>query len=237
MRKSKKSIIKKLFTLIELLIVIAIITILMSLLLPGLKSAKEAAVRIKCANNLKGLGSVWSNYLDDRNNIFPNYDDFTALNGGYGCDRWYQGLYDYTPHGSWDPVFACVGTHPRWTVDIANGIPGYYKGYSVKTFNASYLTNYSFNYYVIRDCKNGKRFRLTDIKRPSEKVFYMDGKNSYIGLKSTSKDDLIDCSIDTVEGKAAYAHNKKANCLFFDNHIEIRGYENLNSDKDFNPAY
>ncbi|MCL4853672.1 MAG: DUF1559 domain-containing protein [Bryobacteraceae bacterium] len=60
------------FTLVELLVVISIIGMLMALLLPAVQSAREAARRNTCSNNMRNVGMAMLNFENSRK-YFPGY--------------------------------------------------------------------------------------------------------------------------------------------------------------------
>lgn len=112
------------FSLVELLVVIAVIAILASLLLPALALAKSKARMTWCLNNKRTLGLAWIMYADDEN-------ERLVLNGfrpvtGEAPSSWVNG------YVNWDPDLNM--TNLSWLIEPPYGMLGAYLGKHARVF-------------------------------------------------------------------------------------------------------
>ena len=77
------------FTLIELMIVVAIIAVLIAILLPSLNRARQQAYQVKCAANLRGIGVGILYYVNDHNGYLPDMGTLSRPSS------WAVGIFPY----------------------------------------------------------------------------------------------------------------------------------------------
>jgi prepilin-type N-terminal cleavage/methylation domain-containing protein/prepilin-type processing-associated H-X9-DG protein len=104
------------FTLIELLVVIAIIAVLISLLLPAVQSAREAARRAQCTNNLKQIGLAVHNYLSANNSLPPAYIPYGVGGGLTNTGQSFSGLARMLPFLEQNAIYNSINFNvsARW---------------------------------------------------------------------------------------------------------------------------
>jgi len=202
------------FTLLELLVAIAIIAILASMMLPALGKARAAGRAIKCNSNLKQIALCFNMYANDANGWLPTYYDgahewyyyFTADGLSYTNANYYKtrgwpnsgGTKEGQKHIFWcpddkrDPT--SVGTFP-------SGI--------------SYAVNMCIT--VNGDGCYGVWRRLDSIKKPSQCLLLLDAwVNNYL---SGDPYRINYASADpTSSNRVDYRHAGSCNQLFTDMH-------------------
>jgi prepilin-type N-terminal cleavage/methylation domain-containing protein/prepilin-type processing-associated H-X9-DG protein len=186
------------FTLIELLIVIAIIAILGALLLPALSRARKTAKSIACASNLKQIGLIFTNYVDDSNGFMINY-----LAGSRPWTRYDYGELFKNGHvnDANEGLFICPADDNPYT----SGMP----------------CSYGLNIGVARESTTPEGISVRCVrrhKRPSETFLLIDTTLSDIG---DSLPIRLDSSTDKKENiyAAAERHGNSVNALYLDMHV------------------
>lgn len=190
------------FSLIELLVVVAIIGILVSMLLPALNSAKDKSKEISCLSNLKNIGNANQMYIAD----YDGYVNFQqhgnpSTAGFYGY--WFYRAADYVSGGykrsDWNPntIWACPNQSPYSTY----GWPSY--GCSEYTVSGN----------------PGMPVKITNFSMPSAKVQIMEDVRGTITR-------MVSFYADKMGGGLGFRHQngKRINFSFYDGHAA--GYSN-----------
>ena len=200
------------FTLVELLVVIGIIALLISILMPALRAARESANALKCASNQRQIATASFLYVNDhRGYIPPMYYDYRP--GPLGLYYWYDHLHKYFNRkdgqaGRWaendeNNFLHCPSDPVRLQYRTSIGINRLCgpEDYYVKTNQG---LNYSTPPYKI--------FELRDIARTA---WYSDI-------------DHVDAQIDfrkttATQRNLSFRHKGFANVVFRDGHVERVG--------------
>jgi prepilin-type N-terminal cleavage/methylation domain-containing protein/prepilin-type processing-associated H-X9-DG protein len=164
------------FTLVELLVAIAIIAILAGLLLSALGRAKASAQTISCRNNLRQWGQATLFFVADNNDFLPK--DGTP-NGTSVKEGWYIDL----PHTLGLPTYHEMPW--RTNADIDPGHCIWICPANPRRSNGNNLFHYCLNEHVNDTGTNNRQTRMVSIQRPSATVWLFDnGKTNGVAQQN-----------------------------------------------------
>lgn len=109
------------FTLVELLVVVAIVSILAAMLLPAVGKALDAAKTTSCLSRQKQLGLGTQMFLDEHRGLFPSYagDDLTkAKAGAITYSTWFMNLGPYMGSKNTVDPFSLSSWAAGWTTAL-----------------------------------------------------------------------------------------------------------------------
>ncbi len=150
---------RRFFTIIELLLVIAIIAILASMLLPALNTARSKAKSISCSSNLNQLGKAHMLYAGDNNDYIPPFNNQLGMDG----DWWYELLSHYVHEEDFTRgVWAC----PECVTFTWGG------GYGV-LMNETHGVYYGFSLRLVQYRKASQRLLMADTWRAVDRGGYI----------------------------------------------------------------
>ena len=192
---------KKAFTLIELMVVVAIIGILLTLLLPSLLKARDAALSAACLSNQKQIYIGFQRYTQENNNKVP-FNEFSDGNGQ--CPSWepqvsqYMGV-DYPDWyfgtKTWDEFKAANGNKYKDSKAIATldnpvlRCPADTVKTSKDGFERSYQMNGLNNYWSKQYNKNSNPYKTYGVIRTKDQRFLQQfDLNPILLIEDTMKD-------------------------------------------------
>ena len=217
---SCNSLMLRYFNLIELLIVIAIITILIGLLFPALVKAKGMTMQLNCISNLKQVGLGQINYASDNNGWSTPYRPNDA-----NSFFWHEFLtyYDYVQTSQVQvgkpSIFVCPAGMPKVYGKGSGGI-----GFPL-TYGIRYHSHASYSIgrpnVVIGEAAGyaNDAYYGHSFGNPSSFLFIADSVFDSPGSTDHGQQGVIWQFTGASGYKIHLKHGKKANCLFADGHV------------------
>jgi len=200
------------FTLVELLVVVALTAILLALLMPALKSVRNQAKSVTCVSNLRQCGAAAHLYMNEWNGLLTTYE----YNGVFDI-TWYESLM----RGSYLPTNS-VSLCPAWTP--------YKRSAGESVADISYLT-YGTRWSVPLEyvsfvagigSQQWRYIKTSEVRNPADFPVYGDsfhtGADAYYGRQIHSFYNSAAAS-----GLLHLRHAGKANLWFLDGHVETCG--------------
>lgn len=223
---------RKAFTLVELLVVIGIIAVLISILLPSLSRARQAALGVACQSQLRQIGMGMELYCNEYRQAFPN---FAQYNGdfNYSSPKW-NGDPTLSPNYQYEAnwrrwLFPYVGTpdayqEPQVVGSVNAGVwhctadDVYSAGVNEGWRNT---VSYGGNGHLADFVNQAKGYTWFYVKRPrltrsSERPMIWDIRYD----TNTSGIAATNIWNPQFENFLSWRHNKAMNVLYGDGHVE-----------------
>ena len=196
------------FTLIEILVVLAIIGILSAILFPVFSSARESARIATCSSNLKQIYVGTQLYMNDSNGTYP----YRFL--GASCD-WADMVYPYVKSTA---VFECPNAEQgEFKLGCPPDTP------STET-SPEIRWGGSYNYNLLRVGKR-QRIRESGVGRPSDVALFVDGSGSFITPYDRLYESTMQANQNNADGERG--HRGGFNFCFADGHIKWISADNM----------